>query len=282
LLFGYAARSLCGNMNPTSNPNTASEATWVSLGEAKGGLFVSVEGLDYAGKTTLVENLKPRLAHLGRELVVTREPGGPKPKDGEPNTHAHVTRLQLLEQHHLGIVGDMPDEAAMMYFLASRFAHMHTTILPALRRNAIVLCDRFYGSTWAFQLYGRKLLETYGDMVRKLYLCACRMIPRHPDVFVFLTAPEELLQERRRNRPGEQNHVDRMGADFHQNVRRGYERFFALDGQPPESGLDFIVRERFVSTSLGSMPLTSRVIADGTLEREPLADSVAEDIARFL
>jgi dTMP kinase len=103
------------------------------------GLFITVEGADGAGKTTQLARLKARLGDLGREVVVTREPGGTPA--GE--------RLRAL------LLGpDAPDwsakaEALLMY--AARDAHLAALIRPALARGAVVLCDRFLDSTRAYQ-----------------------------------------------------------------------------------------------------------------------------------
>ena len=103
------------------------------------GAFITLEGGDGAGKTTQLDRLAIRLRDLGREVVVTREPGGTPA--GE--------RLRAL------LLGpDAPDwsaeaEALLMY--AARDAHLRGLIRPALARGAIVLCDRFLDSTRAYQ-----------------------------------------------------------------------------------------------------------------------------------
>jgi dTMP kinase len=274
-------------MNPESNPNTLAlprsftrdgARYWAPMLWSINGLCVAIEGLDKAGKSTLVKNLPARLAHLGREIFVSREPGGPAPRDGEPNTAAHIGRLILLEPEKLAVSGEMPHEAVLLQFLSSRFCSLHSAVMPALERGAIALCDRFYGSTSAFQLSGLEMDKI--PHVAELYLLACQMIRRHPDVYIYVEAPEEVLAERRRKVNEELNHVDLMPPEFHARVRRGYERFFALDGQPPEPSLGRILER--VKPSGGGEAVPRLFIADGTLSREDLADQVAAHIARFL
>lgn len=110
----------------------------------KSGQFIIVEGGDGAGKSTLVRNLAEALKTEGREVVVTREPGG-SPKAEE------VRQLILVRE-----VGDnFSPEAEMLLFYASRLQHLHDTILPALKEGKIVLCDRFEATTYSYQIFAR-------------------------------------------------------------------------------------------------------------------------------
>jgi dTMP kinase len=269
-------------MNTNRNPTFIPNATWVPMRATQKGKLIVVEGLDKSGKSTLVGNLEPRLASFGRKVTVTREPGGPVPPEGTPQTYANLTRTILLEPKKLGIAGTLPAEASLFYFLAGRFAHVHETIIPALERDEIVLCDRFSASSWSFQIEALGLGDIHQPHAKNLYLAACAMLPRQPDAFVFVSAPDEVLAARR-IKPGEViNHVDEMPAEFHQAVRRGYERFFALDGLPPEPGLEWVSEKVLLATATGQEQFARRVVADGTLERQELADKVAADLAPFL
>jgi dTMP kinase len=252
-------------MNSNQGINSGDES-WTAMEGTSRGTLITVEGLDGSGKSTLVRNLVSRLGRDGRKVVVTREPGGPARLEGEYPSVAQILRKVLVEPHALGITEKLPHEATLFLFIAARFAHMNATVLPALREGAVVLCDRFYGSTFAFQLYGLELMSRHNPAAKRLYLDACSMLPRHPDAYVYLSAPDEVLAERRRRRTGEQNHIDRLGPEFHARVRQGYERFFGLDGALPELPG---IAERLV-------------IGDAALTPEPLADSVAERLALFL
>ena len=109
------------------------------------GLFIVFEGQDGAGKTTQIEALRDHLAACGREVVLTREPGG--------TLVAEKIRKILLDRENAGM-----DAACEAYlYAAARAEHVHRVIAPALARGAVVLCDRFLLSSIAYQGYGRRL-----------------------------------------------------------------------------------------------------------------------------
>ena len=103
------------------------------------GLFITLEGIDGTGKSTQSGLLARRLRALGREVVETREPGG------APG--AEEIRRLLVE----GEPGRWSPETEMLLFTAARRDHVERTVLPALARGAIVVCDRYVDSTRAYQ-----------------------------------------------------------------------------------------------------------------------------------
>ncbi len=107
--------------------------------------FVSLEGGEGAGKTTVLAALRAELERSGREVVVTREPGG--------TPLAEKIRDLLLRP------GDEPvaAETELLLMFAARAQHVRETVLPALERGAWVLCDRFTDSSFAYQGGGRGL-----------------------------------------------------------------------------------------------------------------------------
>ncbi|MBB2955812.1 dTMP kinase [Bifidobacterium commune] len=120
------------------------------------GIFVSFEGVDGVGKSTQVERLKEYAEERGREVVVTREPGG---------TTLGVALRQLLL--HDG--GDIAPRAEALLFAADRAQHVAEVIRPALARGALVISDRYIDSSLAYQAGGRELTQ---DEVRNLSLWA--------------------------------------------------------------------------------------------------------------
>lgn len=107
--------------------------------------FVTLEGGEGAGKTTVLNVLADALREGGDEVVVTREPGGTR--------LAEQVRALLLSRDH----GTPSAETELLLMFASRAQHVHETILPALARGAWVLCDRFTDSSYAYQGGGRGL-----------------------------------------------------------------------------------------------------------------------------
>jgi dTMP kinase len=116
--------------------------------QTRSGLFITFEGTEGAGKSTLIRNLKALIEErktgplAGREVLLTREPGGTKV--------AERIRSVILEE-------SMDPWTEVFLYEAARAEHLATTLLPALERGAVVLCDRFTDSTLAYQAHARGL-----------------------------------------------------------------------------------------------------------------------------
>ncbi len=107
-------------------------------------MFITLEGIEGSGKSTVQKGLCAHLENLGHTVVCTREPGG-----------SHLgkqLRALLLDVH-----ADICSRAELFLFLADRAQHMQSVIRPALARGEVVLCDRFVHSTYAYQGSGRGL-----------------------------------------------------------------------------------------------------------------------------
>ncbi|MGK7912204.1 MAG: dTMP kinase [Synechococcus sp.] len=107
------------------------------------GYFITLEGGEGAGKTTLRDRLADRLTQLGHACLCTREPGG---------TEVGQALRSLLLQG-----GELAIETELLLYAADRAEHVASTIVPALQAGQVVLCDRFADSTVAYQGYGRQL-----------------------------------------------------------------------------------------------------------------------------
>jgi dTMP kinase len=166
------------------------------------GKFVTLEGIDGAGKSSHVDFLRGRIAARGVEVVVTREPGGTP--FGE--------KLREVVLHHA-----VPPLAEAIAMFADRSAHLAEAIGPALARGAWVLCDRFSDSTYAYQCGGR-------GVERAAVVALERLV--HPDLqpdatFLFDLDPA-LAYERQRNRNTTPDKFEREQADFFRRVRDAY------------------------------------------------------------
>lgn len=161
-------------------------------------MFITLEGPEGAGKSTVIRGLADRLSQR-REVVQTREPGA-----GE---FGGRIRQMLLEEDHLSATEEL------FLFLADRAHHCRTIIRPALERNAIVLCDRHAESTLAYQGYGRGLDL---DFVRRANLIATDGL--RPDLILLFDLPVEagLARLTRKDR------LDREPVEFHQRIRNGF------------------------------------------------------------
>jgi dTMP kinase len=171
----------------------------------KKGLFITFEGPDGSGKTSQLKLAVTWLERHGVPLVITREPGGTLIGE-EIRKLLHDTRRT-----------EMAREAEILLYSASRAQHVAEIILPALQAGKVVLCDRFFDSTYAYQGYGRGLSMDALQLITKF---ATQNLS--PDLTLYLDiAPEVGIQ--RRERGGEVlNRLDREALEFHQRVREGY------------------------------------------------------------
>lgn len=197
---------------------------------APAGRFITLEGGEGAGKSTLAKALAARLEGLGLAVDLTREPGG-SPK-------AERIRDALLA----GQIKPYGAFAEALMFQAARIDHVDSRIRPALARGAWVICDRFIDST---RVYQGVLGEIAPDKLAALEAVAIAgLVPEL--TFILDLAPETgLARAARRRRPGEAS--DRFESEtlaFHRRLRQAYldiaaaepERCVVLDAsQPPES-----------------------------------------------
>jgi dTMP kinase len=145
------------------------------------GLFISFEGTEGSGKSTQISLLAERLRSMGRSVRTLREPGGTP--IGEEIRHT----LKHSAANHA-----MTAEAELLLMNASRAQLVREVIRPALVAGEIVLCDRFYDSTTAYQGYGRQL-----DLGMVQTLIAVAVGPTRPDLTLLLLVPQEVSQQRR-------------------------------------------------------------------------------------
>lgn len=187
--------------------------------------FLSFEGLDGSGKSTLIGGLKAELLKRGIKVRVTREPGG--------TPLAEEIRSLILR------TGAEAPEAAteILLYEASRAQHVARVIKPSLALGEWVLCDRFSESTVAFQCFARGLDRTDVDRMNRFAEQGVR-----PELVVLLDLTVETSRERQNRRAGEDaaKSLDRMEQEadgFHERVRQGFlsqvkdepGRWFVLD-----------------------------------------------------
>ena len=168
------------------------------------GHLITVEGVEGAGKTTQAARLADALRRDGREVVLTREPGGTE--------LGRTLRRMLLDE---STPGPTPETELLLY-LADRAEHVRRLVAPAVDRGAIVIADRFSDSTIAYQSYGRGLaLAT----VRTIDAFARGHIA--PTLtFVLDLAPEAGLARARQVGPADR--LESEALEFHRRVRDGF------------------------------------------------------------
>lgn len=170
-------------------------------------MFITFEGCDGCGKSTQTRFAKEYLESLGREVVVTREPGGTRLAEG--------IRSLILDPANT----DMTDRTEAMLYATARVQHMHDTVRPALDSGKIVLCDRYVDSSIAYQGVARGLGT---DWVVALFELTCGV---YPDLTIWLDVPSTQAFSRK----GGLDKGDRIEAEgeaFHRLVYRGYREAY--------------------------------------------------------
>jgi dTMP kinase len=176
------------------------------------GLFVSLEGGEGAGKSTVLADLHERLSAAGHAVLLTREPGG--------------TPLgERLRRALLDTAGEAPvPEAEALLFCAARAHLVNTVLRPALARGTVVLCDRYADSTLAYQGYGRGL-----PLAQLRTLNALATGGLRPDLTLLLDLPVAEGMARRRGDSADMDRLDHEVADFHERVRAGFRDLASLE-----------------------------------------------------
>lgn len=168
----------------------------------EGGLFITLEGIEGAGKSTAQAFLAEWLVQRGYAVCKTREPGG--------SPLGEALRGIFLDPE----VVACPD-AELLLIYASRVQHLRDTIMPALARGEVVLCDRFEDSTFAYQGGGRGV-----PFARIEALSAWAGIGRHPDLTIWLDLTPELGRQRAAtSRP---DRMEREGLPFFARARDAF------------------------------------------------------------
>lgn len=171
------------------------------------GIFISFEGPDGAGKTTVLEAILPQLKKLvAKEVITTREPGGV--------AIAESIRDLILDVNHT----NMDDKTELLLYIAARRQHLVERILPELKKGNLVLVDRFIDSSVAYQSYGRGL---DADAVTWLNNFATDGL--QPDLTLYFDVDSQIgLTRIEKNKEREVNRLDLEQLDMHRRVRSGY------------------------------------------------------------
>ena len=193
------------------------------------GIFITFEGGEGAGKTTHLNFLAKALREQGRDVVCLREPGG--------TSIGEDLRRVVLDAGN----AVMSDETELLIYEAARAQLVREVIIPALEQGKVVLCDRFYDSTVAYQAYGRGLPL---EFVTAANAFACQGV--HPRRTIMLTTGDEAdsveVGLARATKHGGADRLEQAGIAFHENVNRGFreiaaanpDRIRVVSSQPPK------------------------------------------------
>ena len=188
------------------------------------GKLITIEGIEGVGKSTAMSHMTSLLESAGHSVLCCREPGG---------TAIAEKIREVLLMHH-------PEEAMtshteLLLMFASRAQLVETKILPALKQNQWVLCDRFVDASFAYQGGGRQIPTAHIDALQDWILGGLR-----PDLTILLDAPVEIGLARARQ-TGPQDRIEQEEMDFFERVRDVYlarakqfpEQYRVIDATQP-------------------------------------------------
>jgi dTMP kinase len=219
---------------PSATLYAGSQPRGGTTAQASRGIFVTIEGLDFSGKSTLVRAVKPLLAGPLPPTHFTREPGG--------TPMAERIRVLLLDPE---VEMDAWTEAYL--YAAARADHARRGILPRLARGENVVCERYLDSSLAYQGFGRELGV---EAVRGLNAWAVGTVVPERTFYLRVGAGERARRARRLGAPLDR--IEKVGDEFVRRVEGGFEELARLEperikvldaGRPPEELAELVVGE---------------------------------------
>ena len=198
------------------------------------GLFITFEGGDGVGKSTQLRLLAELVSGAGREVVTTREPGG---------TDLGVEIRNIVLHHR----GDIAPRAEALLYAADRAHHVDTLVRPALDRGAVVIQDRYFDSSVAYQGAGRVLA---GDEIRSISMWATDDLV--PDITILLDLDPTSARKRLDADDKVFDRLESEKSDFHARVRNGFlvlaaaepQRWLVIDASLPVDVIASTIAER--------------------------------------
>ncbi|HIZ53136.1 dTMP kinase [Enterococcus eurekensis] len=201
------------------------------------GIFITIEGPDGAGKTSVISELYPRLQLIAKEgIIKTREPGGIR--------IAEKIRQIILDPRN----EEMDERTEALLYAAARRQHLVEVILPALNEGKIIICDRFVDSSLAYQGAGRRIGMSEIAQINEFATEGTT-----PHFTLYLDVDSDTgLRRIQQNRTHQIDRLDSEGLEFHQRVRHAYlkiaeenpERITKIDAR---MGLQEVVDKSFAA-----------------------------------
>jgi len=183
-------------------------------------MFITFEGIEGCGKSTQAKLLYEELLNRGKEVILTREPGG--------TPSAEELREFILKERE----EFFPPFSELLLYIAARGFHIENLIRPALKEGTIVICDRFSDSTVAYQGYGRGIDPR---VIKEINTRATNGL--NPDITFLIDLPVQEALRRIKDR--RKDRIENEELEFHERVRKGFieiaksepERIVVLDGR---------------------------------------------------
>lgn len=199
------------------------------------GRFITLEGIDGAGKSTHLETIAQTIRSHGNQVLTTREPGG--------TPLGEKLRALILDQ-------EMGLETETLLMFAARREHLERVILPALDAGVWVVCDRFTDATFAYQGGGRGLAQSriarLADWVHPNFA---------PDLTVLFDAAPEIAAKRLAGAPGHRDRFEQEDREFFARVRATYlalaasdpRRFILIDATGEQSAISKMIQDMLLT-----------------------------------
>ena len=183
-------------------------------------MFITFEGIEGSGKTSQIQGIKAHLTQQGHDVIATREPGS-------SDIGAQIRSI-LLDSRNKGL----DPLAELLLYMADRAQHLNETIKPAMTAGQVILCDRYYDATLAYQGYARGLDI---NLITKLHHMAFSDVK--PDLTLLLDLPVAVglarawQQIENGQRTGKETRFEEEALAFHTKVRSGYLTLAAAEPQ---------------------------------------------------
>ena len=194
-------------------------------------MFITFEGLDYSGKSTQVQLLADRLTVHDHRVLVLREPGG--------TDIGEKIRKMLLDKNNDG----MTEASELFLFSASRSQLVQEVVRPALEGGMVVICDRYYDSTTAYQGFGRGISL---DVMYAINRYATGGLV--PDMTFFLDIPIREIDKRMHSSKTNKDRMESNSIEFYERTRNGFlhiattePRYCVIDGLQPIDDLHELI-----------------------------------------
>jgi len=204
-------------------------------------MFITFEGIDKSGKTTQSEILIKKLEESGYDVLFLRDPGSTKISEKIRNLLLDIQNSEMF-----------PSTEYLLYS-ASRTQMVNEVILPALKSNKVVVLDRFYDSSIAYQGFGRGIDLEVINAINKF------AAPVVPDLTFFIDIDIDEANRRTADMDTAKDRLESSGDSFFNKVRRGYlsvaesepQRFIVLNGKEPKAALSEMIWKH-VSNKFGN------------------------------
>jgi dTMP kinase len=200
--------------------------------------FIVFEGLDGSGKTTQVKLLGNSLKKIKKEFLLTREPGG-------TDTSEQIRKILVQKNNNY-----ISPNTELLLIYAARYEHIKNIILPNLK-NKIVICDRFYYSTFCYQIFANKIPKARLDYLHKHF-----GFNLFPDLNILIKTDPKISIQRSLRIKKKENRFEKKSKNFHKTVEAGFyniaqkKNVFEFNGNLNENDLhvkiiDFLNKKKF-------------------------------------